>query len=96
MPKMITKKRPPDHEARDKEDTRYQRSAPRPATTGREAVSEFHTLRTLIGEFAQAAIAESWKGGGDPAEMPVFEAQLKLAETKLDAYIERMERGDFA
>lgn len=68
---------------------------PRPATTGREAVSEFATLRTLIGEYRDAAVAESWKGGGDPAEMPVFEALLKLAETKLDAHIERMERGYF-
>lgn len=69
--------------------------APRPATTGREAVSEFATLRILIGEYRDAAVAESWKGDGDPAEMPVFEALLKLAETKLDAHIERMERGDF-
>jgi hypothetical protein len=94
MPKMITRNDRRTMKRAIKK-IRATKEAPRPATTGREAVSEFNTLRTLIGDFAQAAIAESWKGGGDPAEMPVFEAQLKLAEIKLDSHIKRMERGDF-
>jgi hypothetical protein len=92
MPKMITRK---DRRTMKRAIKKIRAAKDRPPTTGREAVSEFQTLRTLIGEYAQAAVADSWKGGGDPAEIPIFEAQLTLAQTKLDAHIERMERGDF-
>jgi hypothetical protein len=49
-------------------------------------------LRYRINEYAEAMVAESWKGGGDPADIPVVEAQLELSKAKLDAHLERMER----
>lgn len=50
------------------------------------------TLRFLISEYVDAAVAESWKGGGDPADIPVLDAQLELAKAKLYGHIEKMER----
>jgi len=54
----------------------------------------WHTLRELIAEYKEAAIGESWKGGGDPLDIPVLEAQLTLAEMKLHCHIEQMKREE--
>ena len=47
-------------------------------------------LHNLIHEYTDHAIAESWKGGGDPADIPVLEAQLELARTKLERHIDKV------
>jgi len=60
------------------------------------AVAKVHakwdTLRTLIAEYAVAAVAESWKGGGDPADVDTLTLACELARAKLNAHIEKMER----
>lgn len=57
-------------------------------------VTKWDTLRRLISEYVDAAIAESWKGGGDPAEMPLLEAREQLAKAQLEVHIHRMERDE--
>ncbi len=64
---------------------------------GKKAATDpWRTLRKLIQAYAEAAVAESvaslsWKG--DPSDdMETLELQYKLAWTRLDAQIERMER----
>ena len=47
-------------------------------------------LSDLVAEFARASVAESWKGGGDPFDVPVIETELALAATKLDLFIARI------
>lgn len=49
-------------------------------------------LEQLIIQYRDAAIAESWKGGGDPADIKVTELNLQLSELKLSAHIEKMKR----
>jgi hypothetical protein len=53
---------------------------------------EFSILRQLIGEYKDAAIADSWKGGGDREDITVLECELALALAKLDSHINKMER----
>lgn len=47
-------------------------------------------LATLIAEYAEAYVADSWKGGGDPADAPIAEAQLALTRLKLETHMGRM------
>lgn len=54
----------------------------------------YDKLRVLIREFADAKVADSWKGGGDPADIEVMELNLKLRTALLMAHIEKMERYD--
>lgn len=49
-------------------------------------------LLELIGDYRDAAIAESWKGGGDPEDIEVLELQLSLSTAKLNSHIEKMKR----
>jgi len=58
----------------------------------RRAETDWNALRALINEYVEAEVADSWKGGGDPADAPVVEANLALALAKLNAHIERMQR----
>lgn len=44
-------------------------------------------LRSLIIAFANASIVDSWKGGGDPDDIPQVEQDLKDAENRLEKYI---------
>jgi hypothetical protein len=48
----------------------------------------------LIAAYTEASIQESWKGGGDPLDVPVLEAELALARLKLEAHIATRERED--
>lgn len=50
------------------------------------------TLRILAREHAQAQVALAWAGGGDPADVPVIEAEALLAEARLSAFIARLVR----
>lgn len=47
-------------------------------------------LRKLINELVKAAIADSWSGGGDPADIPAIEAHLALRQAQLDHYINHL------
>jgi hypothetical protein len=49
-------------------------------------------LRALIQAYADAQEADSWKGGGDPEEMPLREKELELAQLKLNTHIAQMVR----
>lgn len=43
-----------------------------------------NTLRRAIIAYTAAAIADSWKGGGDPDDIPAIEQRLKRAHARLD------------
>ena len=47
-------------------------------------------LKGRIQEYTEAAIAESWKGGGDPADIEVHELRLKITWLELCNHIARM------
>lgn len=49
-------------------------------------------LRGQIGIYVEAAIADSWKGGGDPADFDIKELRCKLELATLEAIIAKMER----
>ena len=49
-------------------------------------------LTQLIQNYASASVAESWKGGGDPADMDTLDARLKLTRIELNAHISKMMR----
>lgn len=44
-------------------------------------------LKDKIKRVVDADVADSWKGGGDPADFPQIENELKEAQTDLDKYI---------
>lgn len=44
-------------------------------------------LQRLIKNLVQAEIADSWKGGGDLADIPIIEAELLLAKSRLAQYL---------
>lgn len=44
-------------------------------------------LREAIYYYADCRVAESWKGGGDPASIPAVDAELALALAKLNEQI---------
>ncbi len=54
----------------------------------------WQVLAQLIETYADARVADSWKGGGDPAEAPVFEADLAAARERLNYQLLKMERDD--
>lgn len=54
--------------------------------------SPFPTLRTLIVEYTNAVVADSWKGGGRAEDHPIIEKELELARLRLEAHINKMER----
>jgi hypothetical protein len=49
-------------------------------------------LNQLIMAYAEAAIADSRKGGGDPADFEVIELREKLARAELASHLEVMRR----
>lgn len=53
---------------------------------------KWRELARLIQAYADAQEADSWKGGGDPADTLVIEAQLQLARVQLTAHVEKMRR----
>lgn len=46
-------------------------------------------LYTLITELVVAEVEDSWKGGGDPKDIPAIEADLKIARLDLENYLQR-------
>lgn len=53
---------------------------------------KWDVLRGLILCHVDAAIADSWKGGGDPEEMPILEMEVKIALMRLENHITNMRR----
>lgn len=47
-------------------------------------------LKGRIQEYTEAAIAESWKGGGDPNDTEIHELRLKITWLELCNHIVRM------
>lgn len=56
------------------------------------SAAQAKTLRILIREHAQAQVALSWAGGGDPLDVPSLEASAALAAANLEAFIARLVR----
>lgn len=54
---------------------------------------EADQLRKLIEEFRDTEVADSWKGGGDPADVPFIERELEVAKTNLEQFIHKLEHG---
>lgn len=61
---------------------------------GKAAVTKkpdnWETLYTRINAYVEAAIAESWKGGGDPSDIEIHEMRLKITRMELTNHIERI------
>lgn len=72
---------------------RYVKPAPEPAPEPAPP-NKWEVLTALIQDYADAAVAESWKGGGDPADCEVLELQLELARKKVLAQLEKMQREE--
>jgi hypothetical protein len=69
----------------------YKRGAA-PAVQIRHGLSteQAHQLMELVGAHAQAQVADSWKGGGDPVDIPVIELEAKLAEAELVRFVTKL------
>ena len=50
-------------------------------------VNHERRMRNCIRRLVKAEIANSWKGGGDPADTPAIEKELKLAKAALNRAI---------
>lgn len=58
----------------------------------RQKPQHWTELMQLVREYAEAETADSWKGGGDPVDIPLIEAQLELARVRLEAHVTKMRR----
>lgn len=45
-------------------------------------VSRYDVLRSLIYQYAEAHEADSWKGGGDPADVPVADSGCVICSVR--------------
>lgn len=54
---------------------------------------EANKLRTLIADYRDAAIDESWKGAGDPTDKSEIERAERDAKVNLEQYIHELEHG---
>lgn len=62
------------------------------AKSRKKKADMWEQLMEYIRQYRDAAINESWKGGGDPADIPVIDKQLELQEALLENHIEKMRR----
>lgn len=53
----------------------------------------FDELMELVKDYGECCRADEMKGGGDPYDVPLIEAQLELARIKLEVHVARMRRG---
>jgi hypothetical protein len=49
-------------------------------------------LENCIADYASAMVADSWKGGGDPGDIPVIEAQLESARAMMNRHLLEVRR----
>lgn len=47
-------------------------------------------LKAVVRRLVRAEVADSWKGGGDPSDIPAIEQELKQAKGALDRAIDRV------
>lgn len=47
-------------------------------------------LLALIAAHVQAQVADSWCGGGDPDDIPLIEAEAKVAQARLERFIAKL------
>jgi hypothetical protein len=47
-------------------------------------------VEAAVRRLVKAEVADSWKGGGDPADVPEIEAELKSARRALRNLLERI------
>lgn len=47
-------------------------------------------LMKLIEEYVACRIDESWKGDGDPADIPLIDAKCAVAELKLQRMLDKL------
>lgn len=51
-------------------------------------------LRKRIAKLVKAEVADSWKGGGNPADKPIIEEDLRIANKRLREYIVTLQLPD--
>jgi hypothetical protein len=51
-------------------------------------------LRRAIRRLVRAEIANSWKGGGDPEDIPVIGEELHAAKTRLSVLITQLTKPE--
>lgn len=64
----------------------------RPRMPKESKLTNWFVLGQLINAYIEAAIEDSWKGGGDPNDYDVKELRLKLARMELSNHMANMER----
>lgn len=52
---------------------------------------EAKKLNGLIHKLIQAEVTDSWKGGGDPQDIPIIEAELKIARLQVKKYLQELQ-----
>lgn len=52
--------------------------------------SQATALKAAIKNLVSAEVANSWKGAGDPADIPFIEADLRAARTRVETYINKL------
>lgn len=59
----------------------------------KKPADDWGRLAHLIEIYRDAAIADAEKGGGDPSDVPAIEAELQVANIRLNCHIEAMSRS---
>lgn len=52
--------------------------------------SEAAQLKTAIRKLVLAEVADSWKGGGYPEDLPIIEEELRAARIRVSVLINRL------
>lgn len=52
--------------------------------------SQATALKAAIKNLVAAEVADSWKGGGDPADIPFIKADLRAARTRVETYVNKL------
>lgn len=76
--------------AQEAEEKARKRKPPKRAAKATPKRDPWVTLLQLISAYAEAAVTESWKGGGDPADIEIHELRLRIARIELSNHIAAM------
>lgn len=85
-----------DQNAENRAITREERARKRAKAKAAKATratmqADWLLLGKLIAAYVDAAVAESWKGGGDPDGVEILELRFKIANMELNNHIKRMQ-----
>lgn len=47
-------------------------------------------IKAAVQRLVDAEVADSWKGGGDPADIPYIEQELEIARMKFDSLMGKL------